>query len=237
MCRLHLEHLDHLEDMIAELDAQVEEMMAPFRPQRDLLISIPGIGPRASAAIVSEIGADPGSWFPTPEQLASWTGLCPGNHESAGKRHHGKRRKGNQHLQPWLVECAWAAVRTDGYLRSFYRRQVRKFGGFGSPLAKKKAIIAVAHKLITIVWHVLTTGRPTRISVPTTSPAASTPRSRPVASSPNYKPRDTPSPSNPPPDHLNTPRHKITRLRRVASPAVVTSIHVPADGTPTVSIA
>ena len=77
MCRLHLEHLDHLQDMIAELDAQVEEMMAPFRPQRDLLISIPGIGPRASAAIVSEIGADPGSWFPTPEQLASWTGLCP----------------------------------------------------------------------------------------------------------------------------------------------------------------
>ena len=69
MCRLHLEHLDHLQDMIAELDAQVEEMMAPFRPQRDLLISIPGIGPRASAAIVSEIGADPGSWFPTPEQL------------------------------------------------------------------------------------------------------------------------------------------------------------------------
>ena len=127
--------------------------------------------------MVSEIGADPGSWFPTPEQLASWTGLCPGNHESAGKRHHGKRRKGNQHLQPWLVECAWAAVRTDGYLRSFYRRQVRKFGGFGSPLAKKKAIIAVAHKLITIVWHVLTTGRPYQDLGADTSPAAS-PRDR-----------------------------------------------------------
>jgi transposase len=51
-------------------------------------------------------------------------------------------------------------VRTDGFLREFYRRQVRKFGGFRSPAAKKKAIIAVAHKLITIVWHVLTTGRP-----------------------------------------------------------------------------
>ena len=70
--------------------------------------------------------------------------------------------------------------------------------------------------------------------MPTTSPAASTPRSRPVASSPNYKPRDTPSPSNPPPDHLNTRRHKITRLRRVASPAVVTSIHVPACSHPMV---
>ena len=86
-------------------------------------------------------------------------------------------------------------MRTDGYLRSFYRRQVRKFGGFGSPLAKKKAIIAVAHKLITIVWHVLTTGRPYQDLGADYSPAASTPRSRPVASSPNYKPRDTPSPS------------------------------------------
>lgn len=86
--------------------------------------------------------------------------LCPGNHESAGKRHHGARRTGNQHLQPVLVECAWAAVRTDGYLREYYRRQVRKFGGFRSPAANKKAIIAVAHKLIVIIWHVLATGRP-----------------------------------------------------------------------------
>ncbi|WP_350222816.1 transposase, partial [Mycobacterium tuberculosis] len=54
-------------------------------------------------------------WFPSAEHLASWVRLCPGNHESAGKRHHGARRTGNQHLQPVLVECAWAAVRTDGY--------------------------------------------------------------------------------------------------------------------------
>jgi transposase len=59
-----------------------------------------------------------------------------------------------------LVECAWAAVRTDGFLREFYRRQVRQFGGFRSPAAKKKAIVAVAHKLIVIIWHVLATGRP-----------------------------------------------------------------------------
>jgi transposase len=123
-------------------------------------VSIPGFGVRAFAAIVSEIGADPAAWFPSAEQLASWAGLCPGNHESAGKRRHGRRRKGNQHLQPVLVECAWAAVRTDGYLREFYRRQVRKFGGFRSPAAKQKAIVAVAHKLIVILWHVLATGRP-----------------------------------------------------------------------------
>ena len=160
MCRLHLEHLDHLDAMIAKLDSQVEQMMRPFQPQRELIVSIPGFGVRASAAIVSEIGADPAAWFPSAEQLASWAGLCPGNHESAGKRHHGRRRKGNQHLQPVLVECAWAAVRTDGFLREFYRRQVRKFGGFRSPAAKQKAIVAVAHKLIVILWHVLATGRP-----------------------------------------------------------------------------
>ena len=114
MCRLHLEHLDHLDAMIAKLDSQVEQMMRPFRPQRDLIMSIPGFGARASAAVVCEIGADPAAWFPSAEQLASWAGLCPGNYESAGKRRHGRRRKGNQHLQPVLVECAWAAVRTDG---------------------------------------------------------------------------------------------------------------------------
>jgi transposase len=146
--------------MIAKLDAQVEEMMEPFRPQRELLITIPGIGQISSAVVISEIGDDVAAYFPTAEQLASWTGLCPGNHESAGKRYRGKRRKGNQHLQPWLVECAWAAVRTDGYLREFYRRQVRVHGGFRSPTAKKKAIVAVAHKLAVIIWHVLATGRP-----------------------------------------------------------------------------
>jgi transposase len=146
--------------MITTLDEQIEQMMQPFCAQRELIMSIPGIAVGASAAVISEIGADPAAWFPSAEHLASWVGLCPGNHESAGKRRHGAPRKGNQHLAPVLVECAWAAVRTDGYLREFYRHQVRKFGGFRSPAAKKKAIVAVAHKLIVITWHVLATGQP-----------------------------------------------------------------------------
>ena len=87
-------------------------------------------------------------------------GLCPGNHESAGKRHSGRRRHGNQHLQSLLVECAWAAVRHDGYLKSLYHRHVMKWGGYRSPTAKKKAIIVVAHALIIIIWHILATGKP-----------------------------------------------------------------------------
>jgi transposase len=100
MCQLHLDHIAHLGDMIAQLDSRVETMMVPFRPQRDLLATIPGIGPIAAAAIISEIGTSPAEYFTTAAHLASWAGLCPGNHESAGKRKHGKPRKASQHLQP-----------------------------------------------------------------------------------------------------------------------------------------
>jgi transposase len=160
MCRLHLDHIDHLEAMIARLDAQIEAMMAPFRAARDLLTTIPGIGPLAAAAVISEIGADVTEFFPDAAHLASWAGICPGNHESAGKRNSGKRRHGNQHLQPVLVESSWAAVRHEGYLKALYHRHVMKWGGYRSRTAKKKAIIVVAHALLVIIWHVLATGRP-----------------------------------------------------------------------------
>ena len=160
MCRLHLDHIGHLEAMITRLDDQIEAMMEPFHAQRELLKTIPGIGPLAAAAVISEIGADVREYFPDAAHLASWAGLCPGNHESAGKRHSGRRRHGNTHLQPVLVESAWAAVRHQGYLKALYHRHVMKWGGYRSPTAKKKAIIVVAHALIVIIWHVLATGRP-----------------------------------------------------------------------------
>jgi transposase len=160
MCRLHLDHIDHLEAMLARLDAQIEAMMIPFHAARDLLTTAPGIGPLSGAAVISEIGAEVRAYFPDAAHLASWTGLCPGNHESAGKRRGGKRRKGNPHLQSILVECAWSAVRHDGYLKSLYHRHVMKWGGYRSQLAKNKAIIVVAHALIVIIWHILATGKP-----------------------------------------------------------------------------
>ncbi|MDT2007452.1 IS110 family transposase [Rhodococcus opacus] len=156
MCRLHLEHIDHLDEMIARLDAQVEQMMVPFTAQRDLLVTIPGIGARAAAAILTEIGAHPAEYFASDAHLASWTGLCPGNHESAGKRKHGTPHKANQHVKPILVEAAWSAVKTSTRLRARYHRLVLRFGGYRNPAAKKKAIVAIAHTLIVIVWHVLT---------------------------------------------------------------------------------
>jgi transposase len=160
MCRLHLDHIDHLEAMIARLDAQIEAMMIPFRAARDLLTTAPGIGPLSAAAVISEIGVTVKEFFPDDAHLASWTGLCPGNHESAGRRRSGRRRKGNEHLQSILVECAWSAVRHDGYLKSLYHRHVMKWGGYRSQTAKKKAIIVVAHALIVIIWHILATAKP-----------------------------------------------------------------------------
>ena len=160
LCRLHLEHLDHLDGMIARLDAQVEAMMQPFRAARDLLITIPGIGPHSAAAVISETGASPREFFPTAGHLASWAGICPGNHESAGKHASGRRRHGNACLQPVLVEIAWAAVRHEGYLRSLYRRHVTRNGGYRSRAARNKAIITVAHAVLVIIFHVLATGKP-----------------------------------------------------------------------------
>jgi transposase len=160
MCQLHLEHIDHLEEMIARLDGQVEQMMVPFSRQCQLLVTVPGIGPIAAAAVLSEIGASPAEFFARDSHLASWAGLCPGNHESAGKRKHGTPRKGNQHLKPILVEAAWSAVRTDGRLRARYHRLVLRFGGYRNPAAKKKAILAIAHTLIVIIWNVLASDSP-----------------------------------------------------------------------------
>jgi transposase len=160
MCRLHLDHIAHLDEMIAKLDAQIEAMMQPFRAARELLITIPGIGPLGAAAVICEVGADVREFFPDAAHLASWAGLCPGNHESAGKRHSGRRRHGNEHLVSLLTECARSAVRHDGYLKSLYHRHVMKWGGYRSKIAKKKAIIVVAHALLGIIWHVLATGTP-----------------------------------------------------------------------------
>jgi transposase len=160
MCRLHLDHTDHLEAMLARLDARIEAMMTPFQAARDLLATTPGIGQLAAAAVISGIGVTVTGFFPGDAHLASWTGLCPGTCESAGKRRSGKRRKGNPHLQSLLVECAWSAARQDGYLRSLYHRHVMKWGGYRSQAAKKKAIVVVARALIVIIWHILATGKP-----------------------------------------------------------------------------
>lgn len=125
--------------------------MAPFAEPATHLITVPGIAKRTAEIVVAEIGVDM-SRFPTPAHLASWAGLCPGNRESAGKRKSGKARKGNEALRTALVEAAWAAAHTkDTYLAAQYRRFKRRFGTKG----ETKALFAVAHTMLVIIWHLL----------------------------------------------------------------------------------
>jgi transposase len=150
LCGLHLEHIDHLEEMIARLDGCIDQACAPFASQTRVLATIPGIGERAAQVIISEIGVDM-TRFPTAAHLASWAGLCPGNNESAGKHRRGTTRKGNTELRALLTECAWSASRTRSYVGAQFGRFHRRFGKNGG----RKAAIATAHTLIVIIWHVL----------------------------------------------------------------------------------
>lgn len=113
-----------------------------------LLCTIPGIIRRSAEGILAEIGLDM-SRFASARHLASWAGMCPGNHESAGKRLSGKTRKGNTWLRKLLVEAAHAAAHTKNtYLSAQYHRLAGRRG-------KKKAMIAVGHTILVIIYHIL----------------------------------------------------------------------------------
>ena len=157
MCTLHLEHIDHLTDMIARLNTRIDEATLPFVQQTTLLATIPGISERAAQVIVAEIGVDM-TRFPTAAHLASWAGLCPGNNESAGRHRSGRTRKGSKELRAILTECAWSAGRTSTYVGAQFRRFHRRFGKKGG----HKAATATAHTLIVIIWHVLAENTPYR---------------------------------------------------------------------------
>jgi transposase len=151
MGSMHLAHIDHLSAGIDRLDAEVDRVVSPFSDQVRRLMTIPGVGQRTAEVVIAEIGTDMGQ-FPTAAHLASWAGLCPGNHESAGKSKTGRARKGNAALRTALSEAAWAGVRkNDSCLGAQFRRFQRRFG----KRAEGKAIFACAHTLVVMVSHVL----------------------------------------------------------------------------------
>ncbi len=165
-----LAHIDALDGGIAEVSAEIarrlrEGRASPDRPapsspappsldDADLvqrLSTIPGIGQRAAEILLAEIGPDVRR-FPTPAHLASWAGMCPGNHESAGKRTSGKTRRGNPQLRSLLVEVAQAAARTKGtFLAARFQRLVKRLG-------YKKALIALGHTILRLVYRLLADG-------------------------------------------------------------------------------
>lgn len=151
----HLSYLDYLDESIDRITAEIETRMAQHRPEVDLLDSIPGISPRTASLLLAEVGADM-TRFPSARHLASWAGMCPGNNESAGKRYSGQTRKGNKWLRQALMEAAHGAIRTKGtYLTAQYRRLAARRG-------KKRALVAVAHSILTIVYYVLKRREPYR---------------------------------------------------------------------------
>lgn len=128
MLKTQLEHIDHLDALIEELDAEIKERMRPFEDDLERLDTIPGVGRRTAEHILAEIGPDM-TQFPSAAHLCSWAGVAPGNNESAGKRKSGKTRKGNQKLRSTLVEAARAAARSKHtYLSSQYYRIAARRG-------------------------------------------------------------------------------------------------------------
>lgn len=150
-----LAHIEFLEESIAALQQEIDRCLAPFAQAMALLMTIPGVNAQAASTLVAEIGTDM-TRFPSAKHLASWAGVCPGNRESAGKRKSGKPREGNHWLKAVLGEVAWVVSRTrDNYLVAQYRRLARRKG-------RLKAIGAVMHSVLVIVYHVLREGTPYR---------------------------------------------------------------------------
>ncbi|MBW4090884.1 MAG: IS110 family transposase [Proteobacteria bacterium] len=151
LLRLHLRQIDALAAAMAEIDAEVERDLDPFRTAVRLLRTIPGVSDLTAQVIVSEIGTDM-TRFPTAGHLISWAGLCPRNDESAGKRRSNRLRKGAPWLKTTVVQCAWAATRKKAsYLQAQFQRLRHRRG-------PKKAICAVAASILTAAYHMLRDG-------------------------------------------------------------------------------
>lgn len=150
-----LEHITFLSASVAQLEEEIAQTWAPFAPAVALLQTIPGVGEVAAAAIIAEIGTDM-SCFASAKHLASWAGVCPGNHQSGGRRKRGPITTGNKWLRGVLGEAAWAAIKKkDASFGPQFRRIARRQGTL-------KAIVAVAHRLLRVIYYVLRDQAPYR---------------------------------------------------------------------------
>jgi transposase len=155
MLRVLHEQLVFLEAQIAKLEAKIQDPVGDYQEAIELCTTIPGIEEVAAANLLAEIGVNMAQ-FPSAQHLASWAGICPGNHESAGKRLSGKPRKGSAWLRRSLCQAAWAASHTkETYLAARFRRLAARKG-------KKRAIVAVAHTILVSVYHMLKNKQPYR---------------------------------------------------------------------------
>jgi transposase len=148
---IELERLEEIEEHIQAVEGLIATHMEPHRAALDVLLSIPGVGPTAAAVILAEIGVDMSHW-PTERHLSAWAGVAPGSRESGGKRMSSATRKGNVHMTTILVEAAGSAVKAKGcHLATVFHRLRARMG-------YKKAVVAIARKLLVIIYHLLSRG-------------------------------------------------------------------------------
>jgi transposase len=148
LVRVMLDRIDACVATEQRLSDQIDQQVQPFRRQLDLIATIPGANGRAAQVILAEIGADP-TRFPTPGDLASWAGMCPGNNQSGATNKPGRTRHGDPWLKAVLGQVAVSAARTKGtYLAARYRRIATRRG-------KKRALVAVGHSVLIAAWNML----------------------------------------------------------------------------------
>ena len=148
---MQLRQLEAIERDLQAPDARIEAQPEPFRAQRGSLLRIPGVDRVTAAVIIAEIGPDM-AVFATARRLAAWAGVAPGNHESAGRPKGAAVRRGDVFLKAALFAAASAAVRTKG---SYYRGKYNRLRARRGPV---RALMAVAHKLLLVAFHLLATG-------------------------------------------------------------------------------
>jgi transposase len=148
LLQLQLQRLEAADKDLAALEQRIQQRIEPYAAQLALLDEIPGVNWTVAIVVIAEMGVDM-NVFGSVSQLASWAGVCPGNNESAGKRKSSRIPNGNVYLKTALVEAANAAARAKGtYLRDkFFRLKARR--GY------KRAVVAVAHKILVAIYHML----------------------------------------------------------------------------------
>lgn len=151
LLRLQLERLEQVDAQIQRADERIDLQLQPYREQCKLLAQIPGVERVTAAEVIAEIGTDM-SVFKSDAHLASWAGVCPGNNESAGRNRSGRHRSGNVHLTTTLVEAAQSAIRKKN---SYFRD---KFGRLKARRGYKRALLAIARKILNAVYAMLATG-------------------------------------------------------------------------------
>jgi transposase len=150
------EHIRFLRSQLADLERELFAGLQPYEAAMNLLMTIPGIDQLAAARLLVEIGEDMQA-FGSSGRLAKWCGVCPGNNESAGKRHSGKTTKANRSVRSLLCEIAHAAARTTSQFKTRFQDLVARRG-------IKRAVIAIAHQVVRIIFVLLSDRVPYRDS-------------------------------------------------------------------------